>query len=354
MKSNELSIWVFGDAHVGTDSKNGRRSLADSIRDSETDFEWDVAIDVGDMSGAQGLPSDDEGREVVRQLGALSEHTRESIYNVCGNHDRSGLAEPPAMWWRKWVDPEGNNMQFSGVDSSKRPFPIEGTWERYAFRVGNVLFLMMSDINEPSQSVGRGDLGGNPAGVVSGDTFAWWREMVDAHSDSIIVSVHHYMLKETTVASGPWEGLRRDSGSWRSHYHGYKPQGAPEGASYLYFVDSKTDSGAFESYISEHPGSVDMWLGGHTHTHPDDTYGGRSHVETKWGTHFVNAACLTRYHGKLCVPKSRLITLTGGSDKARIRCFMHTDEFLPKGWYAKDEREVHLSAPFDLRPVDSD
>ena len=33
---------------------------------------------------------------------------------------------------------------------------------------------MMSDINEPSQKIGRGDLGGNPAGEVSGETFEWW------------------------------------------------------------------------------------------------------------------------------------------------------------------------------------
>ena len=142
----------------------------------------------------------------------------------------------------------------------------------------------MSDVNEPSQTVGRGTLGGNPAGVVTGETFAWWREQVETHPDHIVVSAHHYMLKNTTVASGDWEGVKRDAdGHWQSHYHGYKPQGAPIGASYLYFVDSRPDSGAIEQYLESHPGSIDLWLGGHTHTHPDDTHGGKSHVETKWG-----------------------------------------------------------------------
>ncbi|MFW6457767.1 MAG: metallophosphoesterase [Planctomycetota bacterium] len=356
MVNGEFKVWAFGDAHVGTDLKHGRCSLAEAIRTSEKGgpdggppFDWDIAVDVGDMSGGQDLPQDEEGKEVVRQLQALREHPREAIYSVCGNHDRSGLDETPAHWWRKWVDPMGNHTSFSGVDPEERPYPVEGTWERYSFRVGNMLFLMMCDINEPSQSIGRGDLGGNPAGVVSGETFEWWKSMVESHPDSIIISTHHYMLKDTTVASGEWEGMRRDEdGNWTTHYHGYKPRGAPRGASYLYFVDSEPDAQAFENYLAEHPGSVDIWLGGHTHTHPDDTCGGKSHVETRWGTHFINCACLSRYHGRTNVPKSRHLTFKEGSDEVRVRCYMHTDEFLPEGWYDEAERTLSLQQPFSF------
>jgi hypothetical protein len=111
------------------------------------------------MSGAQGTPKDAEGQEIVRQFKVLERHRREQIYDLSGNHDRSGLDEPQAWWWRKWIDPTGEHSEFSGVDASKRPFPIEGTWERYSFRVGNLLFLMMSDINEPSQKVGAARCG---------------------------------------------------------------------------------------------------------------------------------------------------------------------------------------------------
>lgn len=49
-----------------------------------------------------------------------------------------------------------------------------------------------------------------------------------AIADSIIASVHHYMLKDTTVASGKWEGMRKEAHcDWMSGYHGYFPQGAP-------------------------------------------------------------------------------------------------------------------------------
>ena len=354
MAQREFNLWAFGDAHVGTDLKRGRESLADAFRASEQGgkeggppFGWDIAVDVGDMSGGQAVPEDPEGEEVVRQFRALNKHPRETVYSVCGNHDRSGLDEPQARWWRKWVDPMGDHPEHSGVDAGRRPYPVEGTWERYAFRVGNVLFLMMSDINEPTQTVGRGTLGGNPAGVVSAETFRWWVDRVEANPDCIKVSVHHYMLKDTTVASGEWEGMRRNAeGGWEGHYHGYKPQGAPKGASYLYFVGGKPDAGAFEGYLAEHPGATDLWLGGHTHAHPDDTCGGKSHVETKWGTHFVNAACLSRWHGKTNVPKSRLLTFREGSPEVRVRCYMHTGEFLPEGWYAPAERTLRLGRPF--------
>jgi hypothetical protein len=57
-----LELWVFGDAHVGTDLARGRQSLADALSTSENGgteggppFDWEIAIDVGDMSGDQSV-----------------------------------------------------------------------------------------------------------------------------------------------------------------------------------------------------------------------------------------------------------------------------------------------------------
>ena len=353
----KFRVWVFSDAHVGSDKANGRESLITAIQQSEgaSGFDWDIALDLGDMSGAQGTPKDEEGQEIVRQFGALKRHRREQIYDLSGNHDRSGLDEPQAWWWRKWIDPTGEHTEFSRVDAAKRPYPITGTWERYSFRVGNLLFLMMSDINEPSQKMGRGTLGGNPGGVVSGETFRWWRENVEKNPSSIIISSHHYVLKNTTVASGEWEGMRRDAdGAWQPWYHGYYPQGTPQGASFLYWVDSKPDSAAFENFLATVASRVDLWLGAHTHTSPDDTYGGKSHIEQRWGTTFINVAGLTRYHGKPeeiqnRVPRSWLLTFTDGSDEVTARCYLHGNEFAPQGWYAKSDRVIKLSKPFRMQ-----
>ena len=346
-------VWVFSDAHVGRDKKYGpRESLAEALRQSESasGFDWDIALDLGDISGEVDLPKDPEGEEIVRQFGMLKQHRREQIYDLSGNHDRSGLDEPQAWWWRKWVDPTGEHTEFSHVDATKRPFAIDGTWERYSFRAGNLLFLMMSDINEPTQKVGRGTLGGNPGGVASGETFRWWKRMVEENPTAIIVSAHHYVLKNTTVASGEWEGMQRDeNGTWKPRYHGYFPQGTPQGASFLYWVDSKQDSGAFENVLAAAPGRVDLWLGAHTHTNPEDTYGGKSHIERRWGTTFINVE-LTRYMGapENLVPRSWLLTFTDGSDEVSARCYLHSNDYAPQGWYPKADRVIKLSKRFKV------
>ncbi|MEE2709422.1 MAG: hypothetical protein VYA69_07485 [Gemmatimonadota bacterium] len=340
---------------MGTDKRRGRDSLFEALWISEhggaqggPSFEWDIAVDIGDMSGGQAIPEEDEGMEVVRQFGALEQHPREAIYNICGNHDRSGVDEPPALWWRKWVDPTGEHTEHSRVDPAKRPYPVEGSWERYGFRVGNIQFLLMSDINEPSQKIGRGELGGNPGGAVTGETFAWWKDQLEAHQDDIIISAHHYMLKDTTVASGEWEGMtKEENGNWTSGYHGYKPLGTPKGASYLYWVGSKPDAQAFESYLEAHAGTNDLWFGGHTHTNPDDTCGSKSHIETRWGTHFINVAAISRYHGSQNISMSRHLTFTPDSDQVRVRCYMHMDDYLPQGWNEKAERTVRISRAFE-------
>jgi hypothetical protein len=348
-------VWIFSDAHVGTDQQHGRESLATALKQSESPagFAWDIALDLGDMSGAQGTPKDPEGQEIVRQFKVLERHRREQIYDLSGNHDRSGLDEPQAWWWRKWIDPTGEHTEFSGVDASKRPFPIDGTWERYSFRVGNLLFLMMSDINEPSQKIGRGTLGGNPGGVVSGETFRWWQHMAEENRSSIIITASHYVLKDTTVASGEWEGMRRDqNGAWQSWYHGYFPQGTPQGASFLYWVDSKPDSRAFENVLAATPAATALWLGAHTHTTPDDNYGGKSHIEKKWGTTFINVAELTQYHGtpENQVPRSWLLTFADGSDEVKAQCYLHGDSYAPQGWYDKVARTIKLPKPFRMPP----
>jgi len=98
--ARKLRVWVFSDAHVARDEKygNGRESLAEALQQSESQsgFEWDIALDLGDISGDVGLPKDPEGADIVRQFGLLKKHRREQIYDLSGNHDRSGLDEPQA------------------------------------------------------------------------------------------------------------------------------------------------------------------------------------------------------------------------------------------------------------------
>jgi hypothetical protein len=376
-ESATFNLWVMSDAHVGTDKAASEgilhglvgfkpppvhfESLADALRQSENGgafggppFPWDIALNLGDYAGFWDAPEDEQGREVVRQYSVLTKHRREQIYNLAGNHDASPDGHPAnegkeANWWfRKWADPLGEHTATSGVDNSKRPYPIDGTWERYTFKVGNIRFLMMSDRNDLPYPVGRKAEGGaSPAGAVTPETFEWWKNHVESSKDDIIMSCAHHMLRETTVGSGDFEGVARNpDGTFRSwRYHG--PDGAPEGASYLYFLGDKPKAQAFENYLAAHPGAIDIWAGGHTHTHPDEVVNGRSRIERKWGVNFVNCSQLTKFHGYVSTPPmSRHFTFTEGSKLVRVRCYLHDDTYAAQGWYPPAERVLEISKPF--------
>ncbi len=120
----------------------------------------------------------------------------------------------------------------------------------------------------------------------------------------------------------------------------------PEGASYLYFVDGKPNAQSFEKYLADHPGAIDLWLGGHTHTTPDDARGGRSHIEKKWGVTFMNVAALTLYHAGTRSPQSRLLSFIPGSKEVKVQCYLHTDHFALKGFYKPAEQIINLNKPF--------
>ena len=93
-KNIQFRLWAMCCSHVGTDLNFGRESLADAIRQSELGgeeggppFDWDIAVVLGDHSGGQTTPTDEEGREIVRQFGVSGRHRREDFYTVIGNHD---------------------------------------------------------------------------------------------------------------------------------------------------------------------------------------------------------------------------------------------------------------------------
>ena len=82
MPDDTFRLWVSGCSHVGTDLRRaGRESLAEAIRQAENGgheggppFDWDIALHLGDTSGSQTPPDDEEGLEVVRILAAASEY----------------------------------------------------------------------------------------------------------------------------------------------------------------------------------------------------------------------------------------------------------------------------------------
>lgn len=348
---SSLRIWAFGCAHCKADDDNGRKSLGVALQHANT-FDWDVGIGLGDFSSASQQPASGDGEEVVSQFADLA-RPREHIYTLAGNHD----ADIPSTgghgltWYEKYIDPFGDFTSDSGVDDSHRPFPIAsgGTLERYKFEIGNVIFLMMVDVNWEGAPYGKENAGGGyPAGKVSDSTLSWWESEVEAAaSDQIVISCHHHALKETTIASGEYEGFVPDSGpSWEGKFHGYFSDGGPMGASYLYFNGTTADAQGFESYLNSNNGATDLWLCGHTHAKPEESVGSKTHIETKWGVHCINCSALTYYHNgpnNQNYPMSKLITLNGST--ATIQTFMHSNHLHPAGFH-KQVVTKSLATPF--------
>lgn len=346
--TSTFNVWAVACSHVHSDLRHGRRSLAEPIEQSEfggaeggPPFDWDIMLHLGDISGTQTPPRDEDGPPVLEQFAAMKKHRREQVYCLLGNHDASGPGEETQWWFKKWIDPLGRNPDVSGVHAERRPFPVEGTWERYRFQSGNVLFLMLGDRNDGGPPRGRGDDGGYPAGAITRETFDWWRAEVEANQDKIIVTCAHHVLRDTTTASGRLEGVE---GGYHSRFEDQN------GASYLYWVGDDTDTSLFHDYLDAHPSAIDLWLAGHTHTHPDDRYGGKGLVEQRWNITFANVSALTKYHGRKQRqhwPMSRLFTFTEGTDRLRIQCYLHTSDYAKQGWYAPVEREVPLRYKFN-------
>ncbi len=367
-KGHEFRVWATSCAHVPADIRRGRESLAEVIRQSEgavegaPGFEWDIMIDAGDLSAHQHPPGDRDGFELIRQYHAMQKHRREQVYNVPGNHDAPYYDHGAGSWFQKWGDPLGKHTEFSGVDSRRRPFPVEGDWERYRFQAGNILFLMLADRNDVPEPVGRGHSsdaksGGYPAGAVTRETFDWWKQQVLHNQDKIIVTMHHHALRDTTIASGRGEGNPR--------YHG--ASGGAEGSSYLYYLIENddpedfqfiADAHVFEEFLNDFHkqhgrGAIDLWVAGHTHVKgPADNWGDKTITETRWGVNFLQVAALTRHHAG-SHPMRRLLTFRDGGSTVKAEVYLHDKSYQgnPIGWYDAAAKILRLRHAFQAPPA---
>lgn len=348
-------IVFAGCSHEGKDARKGYNPLKEAISDYKNEGGFDLFIHLGDHAAGQGEPTDEEGEIAKSQYADLTPEERATVYEVRGNHDRSHAGKPDdGLWWRKYIDPLGEFTSISGVNPRLRPYPITGTWDKYSFQVGNILFLMMSDMNRPT-TAGRGikkdpdGYGGDPGGVVLPETWEWFKEIVLSNQDKIIIVCHHYLPRGTTSATGDYEGCR-----WNPSKGLYEPWIHGTGAdakhsSRLSYLGDLAAPQVFESFFDANPGCIAMWFGTHSHLKPgpEGVVGGKGLVESRWGITFVNAGALTRYHGVAdqLYPGSRMLILEDGQQIGKLRRYFHTTtDFAEKGWWP-GTREIDLGKP---------
>ena len=93
--TSTFNVWAVACSHVHSDLKHGRRSLAEPIEQSEfggaeggPPFDWDILLHLGDISGTQTPPSDEDGPPVLS--GLAERPTRRSRDAASGESDTQG------------------------------------------------------------------------------------------------------------------------------------------------------------------------------------------------------------------------------------------------------------------------
>ena len=71
-----------------------------------------------------------------------------------------------------------------------------------------------------------------------------------------------------------------------------------------------------------------------------------SHVETRWGVHFVNVSALARHHARhTTVPMSRHFTFRGSA--LRVQCYLHTCDYAASVNISSSPSSSSISSPSD-------
>ena len=264
-RGRTLTVWMLSDIQPVTIP--GRAVFERAIDDTDRDVtDVDLAVIAGDLLQARSQAESFEWFLSTRKGSSIR-----NWFEIAGNHDvRSGPV------FHQYI---------------KKP-------DHYGVRVGNVLFLLLSDESTASKT------------DISDMAFQWWREAVRNNQQDIIITVTHAQL--------------RHSGLFAS------------------FVPSRriADSVRFEKVLRQE--KVAIWASGHSHL-PQGMWGTISIEPELGGTCFVNVSAIRE--DSFMDSQSRFFFFEDGSDVVWIRSRNHT----------KGRFDIGLDVPLKLdRPFSWD
>jgi hypothetical protein len=352
---DELKVWVGGCSHVEADKEKGRDSIAEAISQIEETrlFDPDIAFLLGDFSSSlKAVELDNyaaEGLEVSAQLSSGKYLTRNRIYCTTGNHD---AGRGNYDWYNRYVDDFGKNPFYSGVYAPLRPYPLTGVENsHYKIETGNIVWLVLYDQNDGPGPCGRGDKpGGFPSGSVLESAFEWWRSEVEAAhtAGKNVITLCHYLLKNTTLATGDYEGVQ-------GKFHGGGGQPIGSGRLHNLIIDKvanvfEEDQSAFSDFLEANPGKNSLWLGTHTHYQVGEEFAGRTWTKKDSGCVFVNVGSLGRNHTSKNKPDAQSVAMFFRKDqnKVTIRKIIHNSNYTGNRFLDTYDIEAALSFPIVL------
>lgn len=340
--TDNLKIWATGCWHTPKDVDLVSRYPYDvSKTQVEGVFDYDLVLALGDFESDQDFPTGGDTQTIAQVKTDIDAETNTGkIYPIAGNHDGG---DDNMDWYKAAV--------WDYIDHSNQPFQKLGQktnweWERYYMKIGNVLIVMLSDRNDLPYPVGRGGsvvTGGHPSGAITKETLEWLEALIIANPDYNIITCHHNLPRETTVATGINEG---------NVYHG--DSGIPEGRGALWSIfdediPSSSDGGSEFSDLLEAHDNVVAHFGAHTHAKVDVSHYGRGIMEIVDSVPYFNIGNLTTMHGTtyLMHPYSTFFEFANNNLSVTVKVYKHDTQDYPQGFYAPAQTTLALKYAYN-------
>lgn len=360
-KSQEtFSLWATSDPHVIREelvdsfdqSAFSRESMRIAVEqaDSSNGFHYDIGICLGDLLDFD-YETVESFQKYLNQL-SYSSKDKHCWYHVGGNNDENSVLNDGVSidneYYRQYIDPVGEFTEISGIDNSRRPYPVTGTYERYYFDVGNIRFLFLSDRNDLPAPYGRGEGGYFVDGAITLDTYKWFVDMIIKNPDRIIAICCHHPLKDTTIGTtidASWEGQFMTAYNEKNKK---EPTNRLQSVLHQIYDIDTFDTPKFRNLLGQNTGVVDMWISGHVHHLLEQTFKGKGKYAYAFGGHHFNVGtiCRFRHPYNIISAQSNLFTFKDRSNTFESSVYVHDHPSIPTGFYEPEHRLLSLKKPF--------
>jgi uncharacterized repeat protein (TIGR02059 family) len=321
------NFWLGGDGHEAWEIENyGRDPIAEMRADIDNAYPDGMVawIEVGDHVGGS-IGTAEEWAVAFGAWDAVFDSVEDDELHGMGNHDYSKFGNGYDFYKTNFFD---GRMKTNELIAGS-------TFERFGKFYGNLLILVMSDINFVNAPAGgfNGSNVGYPTGALKEEQLRWSFEQKLKYRDANIIEFTHQLPKNTAIATGfnDYANFLHD-GSFPLDFKGW-------GGSIGYLVP--TAAGAYVRDAAEfinniyntNPGIVTLHCGGHEHTDINQTLVGKSVREVVNGIIFQSISSMTKYYGRNCDPHSYVLETTLGSASTTLKQYLHAPSKggLPRG-----------------------
>jgi hypothetical protein len=326
---DKFNIWLHSDAHQA--AHIGSLQLAVEQMDLQP---WDISVGLGDWFASIG--QEQQGIDIVSELDNFTNHNISDVYRIGGNHDQTPESDPNGSdyYFKKYIDPLGDNPATSKVITANRPYPITGNYDSYHLEIGNMIIIMLGDRNDGPPPMGRDGLDTSlssrrASGGISTAQWNWFTNLVETNTDKIIIVCSHQAIKDTIIGSGFDEFFpaynRDENYSYPSELHGDVDEAKRAG--YIAYIEGVQSESTIDTWLTTNGQYIDMWFCGHYHEKINETWNGRGRYAQKYGTHFLDISSINwGYHIFYEEIPSKSYLANIQSNQLNLRCYIHEDK----------------------------